>query len=52
MKSREIEPEAEKGRPRRAYRVTANGERSLQQALAAVSRLREGLRLDPEGVEE
>jgi len=52
MKSREIEPETEKGRPRRAYRVTANGAQSLQQALAAVSRLREGLRLYPEGVEE
>jgi PadR family transcriptional regulator, regulatory protein PadR len=52
MNSREIEPETEKGRARRAYRVTADGVRSLQQALSAISRLREGVRLLPGQVED
>src|SRR5712692_3674669 len=44
VRSREIGPEGEKGRPRRAYRVTAAGASSLDQALSAIARLREGLR--------
>lgn len=52
VRSHEIGPEGEKGRPRRAYRVTASGARSLDQALSAIARLRDGLRLRTSKAEE
>jgi PadR family transcriptional regulator, regulatory protein PadR len=52
VRSHETEPEGDKGRPRRAYRVTAAGASSLDQALSAIASLRQGLRLRPSRVEE
>ncbi len=52
MESREVEPESLKGRTRRAYRVTAEGTRALDQALFAFSRMRDGLNLKPRKVED
>src|SRR5437764_5866495 len=51
VRSYEVEPAAEKGRPRRAFRVTAAGADSLDQALSAIASLRDGLRLRPGRVE-
>src|SRR5260221_107688 len=47
-----LEKEGEKGRLRRAYHVTGEGSKSLQQALNAIARLREGLKLSPKRVTE
>ena len=52
VRAREIAPVGDKGRPRRAFRVTAAGSGSLDQAMSAIASLREGLRLRPGGVEE
>jgi len=46
LRAREVDPGGQ-GRPRRAYQVTAAGSRTLEQALAAISKLREGVRLRP-----
>jgi PadR family transcriptional regulator PadR len=47
MRSREIVPEGGTARPRRLYKITADGAKSLNQALSAVARMREGLGLRP-----
>jgi PadR family transcriptional regulator PadR len=52
VRSSETEPEGDKGRPRRAYRVTAAGASALDLALSAIARLRQGLRLRPGTVEK
>jgi DNA-binding PadR family transcriptional regulator len=49
---REAGPQTGTGRPRRAYRVTAEGTAALNQALHAIARLREGLRLRPGAAEK
>jgi PadR family transcriptional regulator PadR len=51
VRSREVAAEGDRGRQRRAYQVTADGIRALDQALAAISRMREGLRLHPRKVD-
>jgi PadR family transcriptional regulator PadR len=47
LRCRDVAPERESGRQRRAYRVTAAGARLLEQALAAISKMREGVQLRP-----
>ena len=52
VRCREIVPHGDKARPRRLYKVTADGARSLDQAISALARMREGLRLRPGNMEE
>jgi DNA-binding PadR family transcriptional regulator len=45
VRSRELAPEGDKGRPRRLYRVTAEGGRALARTQQAVSKMWEGVRV-------
>jgi DNA-binding PadR family transcriptional regulator len=47
LQARESAPESPTGRMRRAYKVTAEGRRAVEQALSAVAKMREGVRLSP-----
>jgi PadR family transcriptional regulator, regulatory protein PadR len=47
LRAREAASDNQTGRMRRAYQVTAEGRQALDQALAAVARMREGVRLNP-----
>lgn len=47
VRPREAASDDQTGRLRRAYQVTAEGRWVLDQALAAVARMREGVRLNP-----
>jgi DNA-binding PadR family transcriptional regulator len=43
--SRELAPEGEKGRPRRLYRITAEGGRALERTKTAVASMWEGIKV-------
>jgi DNA-binding PadR family transcriptional regulator len=45
VRSQEFAPEGEKGRPRRLYRVTAEGGRALERAQAALASMWEGVKV-------
>ena len=45
VRSRELAPEGDKGRPRKLYRVTADGGRALARTQQAVNRMWEGVRV-------
>ena len=45
VRSRELPPEAEKGRTRRLYKVTADGGRALARTQEAVAKMWEGVRV-------
>lgn len=47
LRGREAAPDHETGRLRRAYQATAEGRRAVDQALAAVAKMRAGVRLSP-----
>jgi DNA-binding PadR family transcriptional regulator len=45
VRSQELAPDGEKGRPRRLYRVTSAGARSLERAQEALTSMWEGVRV-------
>ena len=45
VRSRELAPHGEKGRPRRLYQVTADGGRALERSQAAVASMWEGVKV-------
>jgi len=45
VRSRELAPETDKGRPRRLYRITADGGRALERAQTAIASMWQGLKV-------
>ena len=52
LRAREAASDNDTGRMRRAYQVTAEGRRALDQALDALAKMREGVRLAPKATSE
>ncbi len=45
VRSRELAPEGDKGRPRRLYRITADGGRALERTQTAIASMWEGIKV-------